>query len=170
MEQKQFKIFVAIFLFVFIGFQIILLSSSNITAKLGSVSTILGGTSGIQGTQSAYGLEYGTSGYNKLLEYYQTIELDSMTQQQKERFIRIGTQDKTGCGPCCGLGNGPAIDSSGEIRCGCGHNLALVGLMKYLVTQHGDGFTDAQIFDEIVKWKKVFWPGQIDDTGKIIGS
>ena len=121
-----------------------------------------------------YGITYDQVGYEKLLEYYRTITLDNLTQEQKERFIRIGTGNgdienaRTGCGPCCGIQNGAAIDMEGNPRCGCGHNLALIGLMKYLVKYYGDRYSDEEIFKEVVRWKKIFWPGMIADDGSII--
>ncbi len=168
MKPKQFKIFIAVFLAAFVIFQILLLTSNNIVSGVSSVSAaVLGASTSTLGSESSYGITYDSAGYGKLLGYYNSISMDSMTHEQKDRFIKIGTGDRTGCGPCCGIGNGPGIDSNGEIRCGCGHNLALVGLMKYLVTQHGNDFTDAQIFDEIVKWKKIFFPGQVADDGSV---
>lgn len=101
-----------------------------------------------------YGISFSEDGFNTLVGY---SRLD-LTSEQKERFIRIGTQERTACEACCGIGKGPAIDSNGNPRCGCGHNLALIGLMKYLVKNYGDKYTDQQILDEVMKWKVFFFP------------
>ncbi len=121
-----------------------------------------------QGTLLPYGVTFDQAGYDKLIGYDNSINKNTMTGEQWQRYIKIGTGDRTGCGACCGIGNGPAIDASGNSRCGCGHIHALEGLMKYLVTSYGDKYTDAQIFGEVVKWKKLFFPGQIADDGSVI--
>ena len=169
-QNGKFGALIALVLSVFIGFQIFLLASGNNAQNMLAFTATFSSASASLGSQASYGLNYDTAGYEKLLEYYQQINLNSLTAEQKQRFIKIGTGDRTGCGQCCGILNGPGIDSSGNPRCGCGHNLALVGLMKYLVKEHGDKFTDAQIFDEIVKWKKIFFPGQVADDGSVIGT
>lgn len=128
---------------------------TDITGMFGSPST---STETTPGAMLPYGVTFDNSGYEKLFEYYRTITLDSLTSEQKQRFISIGTREKTGCGPCCGIQNDSGIDSSGNARCGCGHNLALIGLMKHLVKNYGDKYTDDQIFNEIVKMEKIIFP------------
>ena len=33
------------------------------------------------------------------------------------------------------------------------------GLAKYLITEHASEYTDAQILEELAKWKTLFFPG-----------
>ena len=49
--------------------------------------------------------------------------------------------------------------SAGAAACGCAHSYAMRGLAKYLITEHGDEFTDEEILDELAKWKTLFFPG-----------
>ncbi len=170
-EIKLSKIW-AFRILIFIAFAIVIFNSFYILTKVFGISlnenAMENKNVATQGTISSYGISYDNAGYEKLLEYYSKISLDSLTEEQKQRFIRIGTMEKTGCGPCCGIQNGPAIDSNGQARCGCGHNLALIGLIKYLVKNYGNKYSDDQIFQEIVKWKKLFFPGQVADDGSVI--
>lgn len=134
----------------------------------GSGSPSSSGQTAKPGEMLPYGVTFDQAGYDKLVGYYNTITLGSLTPEQKQRFITIGTKDRTGCGPCCAIGNGPALDANGNARCGCGHIQALIGLMKLLVKDYGNKYTDDQIFQEIVKWKKLFFPGQVADDGSVI--
>ena len=105
-----------------------------------------------EGEQTDYGITFSTDGMNTLVGYYRSIEL---TGEERDRFIKIGTQPDTSCEYCCGIGDGPAITEDGRARCGCAHHLALIGLIKYLVKQ---GYTDQQILNEIQRWKAYFFP------------
>jgi len=49
--------------------------------------------------------------------------------------------------------------NAGDLACGCEHSYAMRGLAKYLITKHGDEFSDAEILDELAKWKTLFFPG-----------
>ena len=48
---------------------------------------------------------------------------------------------------------------AGEAACGCAHSFAMRGLAKYLITEHGDEYSDEQILAELGKWKVLFFPG-----------
>jgi hypothetical protein len=165
----------ALRILMFVAIVVVIFNVLNVMSTVLGVSIVgsIGGSSATftestPGSLLPYGVTFDNAGYEKLLGYYNTITLNSLTAEQKQRFIRIGTRDRTGCGPCCGIGNGPGIDTNGNTRCGCGHNLALIGLMKHFVKNYGDAYTDDQIFGEIVKWKKLFFPGQVADDGIVI--
>lgn len=51
---------------------------------------------------------------------------------------------------------------AGEAACGCAHSFAMRGLAKYLLTNHGDEFSDEQILEELAKWKTLFFPTQMN--------
>ncbi len=160
---------------MFVALAVVILNVLNAMSTVLGVSIVgsLGGsattfTESTPGSLLTYGVTFDNAGYEKLLGYYNTITLGSLTAEQKQRFIRVGTRERTGCGPCCGIQNGPALDANGNSRCGCGHIYALIGLMKHIVKNYGDSYTDDQIFSEIVKWKKLFFPGQVADDGSVI--
>jgi len=50
---------------------------------------------------------------------------------------------------------------AGDAACGCAHSFAMRGLAKYLITKHGQEFTDEQILSEMAKWKTLFFPTQM---------
>ncbi|MBS3051936.1 MAG: hypothetical protein J4428_01005 [Candidatus Aenigmarchaeota archaeon] len=81
-------------------------------------------------------------GYEKLLEYEETI---SLTPEQNKQIVGLDINL-----PCCGV---QKIQAAGN--CGCGHHLALHGLAKYMIT---NGYDRNEIQNEIDKWKTVFYP------------
>ncbi len=50
---------------------------------------------------------------------------------------------------------------AGAAACGCAHSYSMRGLAKYLITEHGDEFTDEEILEELAKWKTLYFPGQM---------
>lgn len=94
------------------------------------------------GATSDYGISLDNQGYQKLLEYENSITL---TKEQNSQIVGLDINMS-----CCGV---QKILPAGN--CACGHHLALHGLAKYLVT---NGFDRNQIQNEINKWKEVFYP------------
>lgn len=88
----------------------------------------------------------------KLKKLDQTLEL---TGADLERYIEITTS--ISCEYCCGAKSITFED--GRAACGCAHSYAMRGLAKYLVTEHGDEYTDDEILSELGKWKVLFFPG-----------
>jgi hypothetical protein len=78
-----------------------------------------------------------------------------------KRYINIlfNLHDGISCEYCCGATS--VIFSDGRPACGCAHSYAMRGLAKYLITNHGDEYTDEQILEEVGKWKTLFFPTQI---------
>lgn len=103
------------------------------------------GVNGVSnGVGKVSGLPLTTDGYNKLLEYDQTIQL---TADQKNQYAGYDVFI-----PCCGF----KLTTTDENQdCRCGHHIALAGLIKYGIT-HGASRTDVQA--EINAWKPVFFP------------
>jgi len=42
------------------------------------------------------------------------------------------------------------------------------GVAKYLITKHGSEFTDAEILEEMAKWKVLFFPGLISQKAEVM--
>lgn len=91
----------------------------------------------------------------------QNIELEG---DDLDRYINIASQ--ISCEYCCGAQS--IIFSNGEAACGCAHSYAMRGLAKYLITEHGDEYTDSEILEELGKWKTLFFPSQITAKAKIL--
>ena len=72
-----------------------------------------------------------------------------------QRYIDITTQ--ISCEYCCGAASITFKD--GKPACGCAHSYAMRGLAKYLITEHGNEYTDDEILAELGKWKVLFFPG-----------
>ncbi len=88
-------------------------------------------------------------------------ELDrdiTLSDDDRERYINIlfTMHDGISCEYCCGARS--VIFSDGSPACGCEHSFAMRGLAKYLITEHGDAFSDTEIAEEIGKWKTLFFP------------
>lgn len=94
-----------------------------------------------------------------------TIQLDDA---QNERFINILYKMGNGmsCEFCCGARS--VIFENGKPACGCAHSYAMRGLTKYLITEHGDEFTDEEILSEVGKWKVLFFPAQHEAKTKVL--
>lgn len=89
---------------------------------------------------------------SKLAAYDMSIDLSG---DELERYIAIGTS--ISCEYCCGAQS--IIFENGQAACGCAHSYAMRGLAKYLLRNHANEFTDAQILEELGKWKVLFFPG-----------
>jgi hypothetical protein len=80
----------------------------------------------------------------------------SLTADQLKRFLDIGNQ--IGCEYCCSLG--VMVTADGGRPCGCQHSWAMRGIAQYLIKKHPE-MTNAQILEEIGKWKTLFFPDNI---------
>lgn len=104
-----------------------------------------------EGSPTDYGLTFSEQGLQTLVDY----QLISLTGEDQQRYIKIGSSPDTACEYCCGIGERGALRDDGNIACGCAHNIALAGLIKFLIQQ---GYTDEQILEEIQRWKAYFFP------------
>ena len=81
-----------------------------------------------------------------------------------KRYIIIASQ--MSCEYCCGAES--IIFKNGQAACGCAHSFAMRGLAKYLITNHGNEYTDEQILEEMGKWKTLFFPGKITQKARVL--
>lgn len=94
--------------------------------------------------------------------------LQSLTPEQKARFIALASQPiGISCEYCCGVGP-IGIREDGSSACGCQHNPALLSVTMWLM-QNTD-YSDAEILREVYKWKSLFFPkNMVDLAVKISG-
>jgi len=92
----------------------------------------------------------------------------TLTEEQKERYIKVLYEDENGisCEYCCGAR--AIIFENGEAACGCAHSYAMRGLTKYLITKHGTEYTDEQLLAEAGKWKMLFFPTLLENKAKLL--
>ena len=92
----------------------------------------------------------------------------ALTGNALQRYIDVGM--KIACEYCCGAKT--LITSNGQAACGCAHSQAMRGLLAYLITQHGDQYTNDQLLREAARWKGMFFPKQMITklTGQLQGS
>jgi hypothetical protein len=85
-----------------------------------------------------------------------------------ERYINVlyTLENGISCEYCCGARS--VIFENGDPACGCAHSYAMRGLAKYLITEHGDQFTDEEILEEEGKWKVLFFPGIMESKAAIL--
>ena len=110
------------------------------------------------GAAEPYGSALGVSfddpvaGLSVLANLHRQIPTDSLSAEEKQRYINIGT--KISCEFCC---SAPAVvDSSGRDLCGCAHAQSFMGLSKYLI--QNTGLSDDEILWELTKWKSLYYP------------
>jgi len=88
---------------------------------------------------------------------------NSLTADQLKRFIEIGNM--IGCEYCCGLG--VMVTADGGRPCGCQHSWAMRGIAQYLIKNHPE-MTNAQILEEVGKWKTLFFPDNIGQKALVL--
>lgn len=158
-------------------------SASASSAATGTANAVAGSAADIipRGVPAVYGAELGVNfddvsandpagadaTIRKLAAFDDGITLSGA---DKERYINILFKMENGisCEYCCGAR--AIIFETGEPACGCAHSYAMRGLTKYLLTEHGSEYTDAQILEEAGKWKTLFFPGQIQQKAAILES
>jgi len=101
-----------------------------------------GSASSTPGNKTSYGITYDNDGYNKLLEYEQSIQLSA---EQKKKIAGLNVQM-----PCCGYAQ---LDP--DNNCGCGHHVASLGLAKLLASK---GWSTSAMQTEMNKWIGLFYP------------
>ena len=94
----------------------------------------------------------------------------TLNQDQMKRYINIlyKKDGGIGCEYCCGAKS--VIFENGKPACGCAHSYAMRGLAKYLITKHGDEYTDEEILEEVSKWKMLFFPTQMSQKAEVLKS
>lgn len=111
------------------------------------------------GVPAVYGSELGVS-YSEPVKAISIIapleQSTSLDSAQLSRYIGIASQ--ISCEYCCGAPS--IITRTGDAACGCAHSGVMRGLGKYLVKNHPE-MSDAQVLEEMSKWKTLFFPKQI---------
>lgn len=104
---------------------------------------------------------------NLLAELDQNINLDA---KDNERYINILYKMENGisCEYCCGAR--AIIFADGKPACGCAHSFAMRGVTKYLITKHGNEYTDEQLLEEAGKWKVLFFPDPMQLKANVLQS
>jgi len=84
-----------------------------------------------------------------------------------QRYINIGL--KIACEYCCGAKG--LVFQNGQAACGCAHSQAMRGLLAYLITKHGNQYSDDELLRELARWKGMYFPKQMIDklTGQLQG-
>ncbi len=93
-----------------------------------------------------------------LSRYYFAVREDIRKNKPEvwNRYINLAAAPRgISCEFCCGVGP-QGIDSQGNLRCGCKHNVALQGLVLGLMSN--TDLSDAEILREVMKWKTLFFP------------
>ena len=90
-----------------------------------------------------------------------TIELQGA---DLERYIKVVSE--ISCEYCCGANS--IIFPDGRSACGCAHSYAMRGIAKYLITKHGNEFSDDEILSELAKWKVLYFPGIMQSKADIM--
>ncbi|MFH1391009.1 MAG: hypothetical protein ABIH20_01725 [Candidatus Diapherotrites archaeon] len=122
-----------------------------------------------KGVPAIYGAELGVS-FDKPVEsldvlkaldgdLYETglLKFADMSQEQQQNYIKIGMS--ISCEYCCGAEY--IVAPNGQPACGCAHSAAMRGLIKYLLINHGDDYTNEQILEQLTLWKTMFFPKQM---------
>lgn len=127
-----------------------------------------------QGTPS-YGEKLGITyddpvkSLNYLAQYYYQIskEIKEGDSETWQRYLALATKPVgISCEYCCGVGP-VGITSNGQLRCGCSHNPAVQALTLWLMKN--TDMTDAQILQEVLKWKALWFPKNMVELAVKIG-
>ncbi|KHO46228.1 MAG: hypothetical protein QS98_C0004G0004 [archaeon GW2011_AR3] len=154
-----------------------MMSKSQGSLLFNSIGSSISDTNNIMphGIPAIYGAELGVSFDDVSAQNPQkadaTIkklgELDrslTLSGNDLERYIDIGMN--ISCEYCCGAQ--AVIFQNGQAACSCAHSFAMRGLAKYLITEHGNEYTNDQILEEMGKWKTLFFPGPMTAKAKAL--
>lgn len=83
------------------------------------------------------------------------LKFSGLSADAQKRYVAMGKM--IACEYCCGATE--LVFPDGKPACGCQHSAAMRGLAKYLLLKHPD-VSDAQILEEMAKWKILFFPKQ----------
>ncbi len=146
-----------------VAFNLFYTASTVFGSSLSAVSAGASPTGGFGGSQQAgtaqgdtrpYGLVLDNTGFQKLLGYDRSINVASLSPEQKAVYTKLLGRDDKGKviipHPCCGV----SISECAP----CDHGKAIRGLIKYLLQQ---GWSEKDILSESLIWDRVFFPGQV---------
>ncbi len=101
----------------------------------------------------------------KLANAYPALKEEVKTEdpQGYARWLRLASQPKgISCEFCCGIG-AYEITPTGQDMCGCQHAPALQSVALWLI--HNTNYSDAQVLQEVYRWKTLFFPQEMISLG-----
>jgi hypothetical protein len=114
------------------------------------------------GVPDIYGEELGVAFVpehaDRMIMLLKQFEDDKLNEEQMASYMRIGM--RTSCEYCCRVKTLVKPMSKGIRACGCAHSYAMRGLIKYLILNHSDKYTEDEILAEVNRWKTLFFPKQ----------
>ena len=75
-----------------------------------------------------------------------------LSPQEEQRWSRIANSFT--CDYCCGSPQNPTIIT----QCGCAHAAAAQGMAKWFIKNHGDSYSDEEIYGEMARWYALWYP------------
>lgn len=76
-----------------------------------------------------------------------------------ERYVKVGMS--AACEFCCGART--LVFKNGEKACSCSHSAAMRGILKYMLQNHGQHFTNQELLTQVNNWKALFFPAPTID-------
>ncbi len=76
-----------------------------------------------------------------------------LTAAEQERWSRI--VNSFTCDYCCGSPQQPTIITN----CGCAHAQGAQGMAKWFIKNHGNEYSDEEIYGEMARWYALWYPG-----------
>lgn len=149
--------------------------TGNASTGIGTVSAssvIPTGVPSVYGEELGISYDYVSPSNQKLAD--ETIRMlgnidrvETLDEAQTERYVDIlyNMHNGISCEYCCGARS--IIFDNGQPACGCAHSYAMRGLTKYLIKYHPE-MSDDEIFEEIGKWKVLFFPGTLQGKAGIM--
>lgn len=118
-----------------------------------------------KGVPAVYGQELGVSFdsaqamINKVKVYDPTYGSSKikLSGDNLQRYIDVAI--RISCEYCCSAK--ALITREGRAACGCAHSQAMRGLAAYLITNHGDEYSNDEILRELSRWKGIYFPKQM---------
>lgn len=94
------------------------------------------------------------------IQKFASFDSIELSDGKKDRYTDILYEMDGGisCEYCCEAES--VITAKGKPGCGCAHAVAMRGMTKYLLKNHGDEMRDREIFEEVAKWKTRYFPEQ----------
>ena len=173
MSEKKFRIGNAETVAIVIGVLLVVLFAyngirlSSLSVSGGVIVPLVGASEIIPvGVPAVYGSELGISYDDVSASTPKKADAAIGVMSQIDRSVTLESADlqryidilsDISCEDCCGAAS--VIFEDGRAACGCAHSFAMRGIAKYLITEHGDEFSDDEILTEVAKWKVLFFPG-----------
>lgn len=79
----------------------------------------------------------------------ESLQLGSTQEERWKRIVNSFT-----CDYCCGSPQRPTIIT----QCGCAHAAAARGMAKWFIKNHGEKYSDEEIYGEMARWYALWYP------------